>query len=325
MAHPKDLLKTPEEGIRYTDTCDAVVCTLFDGDYHLGAAALINSLVQNGFQGRVAAGYRGAPPPWISQLKSAVHEGVREVSPGVGVEFIQVDTSMPLTNFKPQFMQRVLREHPECKYVWYFDPDIVICRRWDFYLDWVRRGVCLCEDVNAMLPENHPMRLKWIDTANRYGWPRNGHTTLNRFYNGGFVALPAQYSHFLGRWEEALRMAEAEGLDPHVGWERIPRCFDQDALNIAAMYSDFPLSTLTSAGMGFMHGEAVMYHAIGSSKPWRKMIFLSALSAVPPSSADKHFLANAARPIRVYSNFTWRAKRLTCAVGSLIGRFYRKP
>lgn len=39
------------------------ICTLFDGDFHYGLAAMLNSLVQAGYKGTVWAGYRGALHP----------------------------------------------------------------------------------------------------------------------------------------------------------------------------------------------------------------------------------------------------------------------
>ena len=46
------------------------ICTLFEGDYHLGLAAFLNSLMRAGYAGTVWAGYRGALPPWLGQLNA---------------------------------------------------------------------------------------------------------------------------------------------------------------------------------------------------------------------------------------------------------------
>jgi hypothetical protein len=187
--------------------------------------------------------------------------------------------------------------------------------------------VCLCEDVNGSVPENHPMRLKWRDLVLRLGWKPNGHT-LGRYYNAGFVGLPTEYSRFLDHWQQALRMAEAEGIDLRASSSGgILNTFpvpDQDALNIAAMYSEFPLSTLGPSAMGFTHGGSTMHHAIGTPKPWRKKMFFSALLGVPPSGADKAYLANVSSPIRCYGQLGIAQRRFSCAVGALIGRFYAR-
>lgn len=310
----------PEEGI---------VCTLFEGDYHFGLAALINSLAGNGFQGCIVAGYRGALPPWISQLKplngSAAAGSVGyEICPGVRTEFIRLDTAVHFTNLKPEFMRQLIRERG-CKYIWYFDPDIVVRCAWSFYVQWVRHGVALCEDVNGSLPANHPLRHQWSELVSPSGLKNP--QPLSRYYNAGYIGLPASCSGFLELWQEASRIAETAGLDPKWFGVRGDRTHpfhmaDQDTLNIAAMYSEHPLTTIGAAGMGFIPGSPAMLHAVGSPKPWRKKMVRSALIGFPPTDAEKGFLANLTHPIRAYDGFSLAKKRLSCTVGAMIGRFY---
>jgi hypothetical protein len=152
---------------------------------------------------------------------------------------------------------------------------------------------------------------------------------LSTYYNAGFVGLPASCSDFLDLWQEASRIAEAEGLDPKWFGVRGDRSHpfhmgDQDTLNIAAMYTRHPLSTIGAVGMGFVPGSKAMLHAVGVPKPWRKKMVLSALGGVPPSEADKGFLASLNHPIRPYSDWRMAERRLGCRVGALIGRFYRR-
>lgn len=304
----------------------AVVCTLFEGDYHFGVAALINSLVKNGFQGEIVAGYRGALPPWLDQLKPLGSNGSYQVSPGVRVEFVALNPPMYFSNFKPEFMLRLIAERPGCEYICYFDPDIMVASNWAFYARWMQCGVALCTDVNGAMPENHPRRSAWKCLVGTLGLqnPR----PLNTYYNAGFVGLPTACSGFLKRWSEVIELAGANGFDLHTGGTC---CYfdlfskgDQDALNIATMYSEYELTTLGPEGMGFAPGQAAMYHAVGSPKPWRKKLLRSALLGVPPFPPDRAYLANITHPIRPHSGLAVASRRAQCAMGALIGRFYSR-
>lgn len=317
-----------EEASSAGDGKEGLVCTLFEGHYHFGLGALLNSLVQAGFQGCVTAGYRGALPPWIDQLKAGGN-GRYEITDGAFVEFVPIDTRIHFGNFKPQFMKQLLGRHPGCKYIFYFDPDIVIRVSWPFFIDWVSRGIALCEDINGEMPENHPMRHQWMDLASATGMsnPR----PLNRYYNSGFAGLPARFAGFLDLWEQTMLMAENCGLDIGVfgGAGVRDRTYpfhmpDQDALNIALMFSNYPLTTLGPSGMGFAPGAAAMYHAIGAPKPWRKDMIVSAIGGVPPTAADKAYVASTANPIRLYSPLGRARRRTECTLGAALGRFYRR-
>jgi hypothetical protein len=306
---------------------DLIVCTLFEGDYHFGVAALVNSLSEHGFAGCISIGYRGLLPPWVDQLRKSADSDQYKVGERVSLRFIHLDTKVHFANFKPCFMQQLLREQPSCKSIWYFDPDIVIRCPWSFYLQWASYGIALCEDVtNGTMPSNHPIRLKWIELGSTIGLKTP--ISLSRYYNSGFISLPATYSNFLDVWQDLIRLAEVSGTDTSLfgTGSRIQPFYgvDQDALNIAAMFSGHPLTTIGPEGMDLVPGGFTMFHALGSPKPWRKNMLLSALRGVPPSGSDKAFLSHMEQPIKPYSSIRLAGKRLSCLMGALIGRFYRK-
>jgi hypothetical protein len=306
------------------------ICTLFEGDYHLGLAAFVNSLVRAGYKGTVWAGYRGALPPWISQLKRIQDSQANEfqVTDQVRIAFLKLSTSIHLTNYKPEFMLNLLaNEARECGYLWYFDPDIFVLASWSFFNNWQSCGVALCQEiVDNIFPADAPLREQWMKLAAGIGFtdPR----PVNHYYNAGMVGVPRAHAEFLEEWRRLIELAGSLGYDlkylAHGSREMPFNISDQDALNIAIMHTKSPLSTLGPQGMGFILGASMaMYHAVGQ-KPWRGSFLLRALKGMPPSGAMKFFLTQVDSPIRAYSPMQLRAKRLACSVATLIGRFYRR-
>jgi hypothetical protein len=304
------------------------ICTLFEGNYHYGLAAFLNSLVGAGFKGTVWAGYRGSLPPWINQLKAVEQaEGQYLVSDSVRISFLPLTTKIHLTNYKPEFMLDLLTGPARmCKYLWYFDPDIWLCSGWSFFAGWQRHGVALCQEiVNNILPADSPMRYQWMEIAETIGL-RNPRP-LGYYYNGGLTGVPANQTEFLQLWKRLIELSADYGCDlgrMMPGTRDMPfHASDQDALNITAMYSDASLSTLGPEGMGFIPGGARMYHTVGP-KPWNGSQLKRALRGLPPSNATKAFFTHCNGPIRAYSQGELRAKQMECSIAALIGRFYAR-
>jgi len=305
---------------------EEVICTLFEGHYHIGAAALINSIAKGGFRGLFWVGYRGALPPWTSQLKKT-EEGLFEVGEAL-LGFEAIEGAGHFTQFKPEFMSSLFKRGIATKNLWYFDPDITVRCEWEFFQRWIRFGVCLCQEITmGAMPSRHPIRCEWMEIATRSGWPEPS-STQERYYNGGFVALNIAYREFLDTWNRAMKLANASGVDPHKlqHGTRASTFFstDQDALNIAAMYSRSPLTAIGPEAMGFVTGGFTMYHSVGSKKSWRKEFLRSALAGDPPWNGDKHFLECADGPIRPYTAGELKRLRRSAQWATLIGRFYRR-
>ena len=303
-----------------------VICTLFEGDYHLGAAVLLNSIVRSGFQGLFWIGYRGSLPPWTGQLEKT-GKGQYRVGDAL-IAFEAIENASHFTQFKPEFMRSLFDRGIATQNLWYFDPDITVRCQWEFYQRWIQFGVCLCQDITmGTMPSNHPIRREWMVAAKESDWAAPV-STQERYYNGGFVALHADYREFLATWIAAMKLANSAGVDPHQlqHGTRANTFYstDQDALNIAAMYSNCPLSAIGPEAMGFTPGGFTMYHTVGGKKPWRKKFLSSALTGDPPWNGDKHFLECSDGPIHPYSAGQLKSMRRAANWGTLIGRFYRR-
>ena len=300
------------------------VCTLFEGDYHIGAAALANSLHASGFRGTLWAGYRGALPPWASGASRLT------LSENFHVVFVPVQTQEHLTNFKPAFLRQVLGTlAPEADAAVYFDPDIVVKCRWDSVFPyWLDGGLALVEDVNPAMPARHPQRLAWT----RWLAARNlaPARPLDRYYNAGFIGVPRAQLAFLSLWQNIIELARNDG-GAETGRLKngdatsLFHSSDQDALNITLMLAaDTPINAAGSDAMDFTTGGHHLSHAIGTPKPWQRGHFARALRGYPPSLAVKNFLRHTERPIAIFSTAQRHHRRAVIALAALVGRFYRR-
>lgn len=316
------------------------VCTLFEGSYHLGLAALTNSLHKAGFRGSLYAGYRGALPTWAppsSNLRSASigATSVFNVADGLEIVFIALNTEHHLSNYKPWFMSELL-DGPaaDADALFYFDPDICVVEDWSFFTDWVSCGIALCEDVNSPLPDLHPRRVGW-----RRFFAQSGVALSHRrseYINSGFVGVARSEALFLKRWIELTQlMAAATGtlraaaFSGAADFDSIgfAGCFDrsdQDALNAALETWDGHVSVIGQEAMAFKAGAALMPHAIGVGKPWQRNYLRGALRGNAPRLADKAFWAHVKTPISPYPWLRRIVKRLDLVVASALGLLVRR-
>ena len=295
------------------------LCTLFEGDYHLGAAALLNSLHRSGFTGTFVCGYRGARPAWAGHTA--------DLAP-VRVRWIEITSPIHLTNYKPVFMRSCLHVHtPEATAIGYLDPDIVVKASWPVMERWIQEGgVALCEDVNASFPAGHPYRFAWNDFFSRHSLAPA--RTLERYYNAGFVAVDRQNEKLLVCWEKLIELARTElgslAQLKHSGPEALFHTPDQDALNMALLIEPVAIHAAGPEGMDFLPGGHLLSHAAGGRKPWRGGFFREALSGRPPGTAHKQFHRYADSPLSVLPSAKLSWRRFELAAAALLGRFYRR-
>lgn len=304
------------------------VCTLFEGNYHYGVGALVNSLYYHGFRGIIWAGYRGNLPFWATPLQQG--QGYQEfvVAEDCRIRFIPVPTQHHFTNYKPDFMLQLWEHYcPDSEALFYFDPDIVVKCRWSFYEEWVTNGITLCEDVNSPVLNSHPLRMAWRRFFEPHGFTFN--ESVDIYVNGGFIGLTQVAKRFLQTWSKIQELIEPKVGGLQNGWTK-DRTFmfcipDQDALNISVMCSKYLISFMGKEAMDFIYGGYTMSHAIGVPKPWQKQVIPQViLKGKSPSLADRGYWKHTQTPIQLYSQqqLFWKKFDLLggVAVSRLLGR-----
>ena len=311
----------------------SIVCTLFEGSYHKGAAALANSLYFHGWRGILVVGYRGALPPWAEGKLDSTQS--LAFAPGASVQFRKLDTPIHFANYKPQFLKLLIKEAatpPDA--IFYLDPDIVIKCGWEFFEEWVSYGVAMIEDVNSPIPVNHPRRAHWTRFFGERGIQL--HHIHDMYVNSGFIGVNKDHFGICDMWERTMVLTgEALGgleggteggkkiMNPTPPTAMSPfNKMDQDALNAACMAAGIPVSIMAKQAMDFEPGGWTLSHAIGGEKPWSKHFLRKALEGSQPSLADKCFWQYSSGPIQFATPRERFVARWTLTAAAAIGRFY---
>jgi hypothetical protein len=312
------------------------VCTLFEKDYHLGVAVLVNSLARAGFTGTVRAGFRGPLPPWARGAKQTNATTWELAIPsGPQIVFTQIGTDAHFANFKPEFMLRIF-DASDAEAVLYFDPDVVVNTTWRYLEDWLSCGVAVCDDVNSPVAENHPRRIGWQRFFAPLGYDLRYRGSP--YANSGVVGVARAHRRLLEVWKEmqAAVSASLGGTDvvgipggrmfeEDYGFADCFRQPDQDTLNAAfEACPDIPVSFLGKQAMGFDASKPELPHSIGPLKPWNRRYLREALQGHPPTRVDKCFWQAADGPLQPFTAAQLAMYRRRIVICAGLGRFIRR-
>ncbi|GAT35360.1 hypothetical protein TSACC_3425 [Terrimicrobium sacchariphilum] len=302
---------------------NTILLTLYQGDYHLGAAAMINSAVRQGFCGRIVLGHDASKlPAWTAQLEP-VRPGVFHLE-GAEILFRSIPSPRHFGFQKPFVMRQMLEEFPDCEQIFYVDPDILFLSPWKFFTEWAGLGVAYCLDCHfPYLSETHPWRMAWgrlITSAGHAVERMPGH-----YPNSGFVALPREQASFLKVWEDLTLAYEAEGGNTRsfqLEERHQPIVGDQDLMAASLMAWTGRESVIGPEGMGFTDYFYLLAHDIARPKAWRRNFIRQALTGVKPSAASAFFLEASEGPIRALPDLETR--RFSFKVAQVISRVWKR-
>jgi len=317
-------------------TKQSIACTLFEGDYHWGVGALINSLHAKGFTGIVCVGYRGKLPPWVTdRAQPDAATGALRLNVGGAFDawFIEVKTKRHLTNYKPEFMLEVWHRVPhQADYLFFFDADIFISARWSYFEEWADAGLALVADGNTPLPVNHPIRVAWRKHYEPHGF--RFAKTNDYHFNGGFIGVSRARLWTLDAWikiqtimEGTVRLDLPILLPGAPDWQR-DRTFkffltDQDAMNIVADLEGLDVSAMGDEGMGWKQPAVFMQHACGGYKPWRHKYLARAIKGEPPTGIDFLFWQQVSAPLPLADAAMLKRIRFSIALSRRLARLGR--
>jgi len=299
------------------------ILTLYEGNYHLGVGALINSAIHAGFAGRFFVGYRDALPPWVADL-DCTGEGTYTVE-GREIRFFHCAPKRHLTYHKPFAALDILEDYPEIDAIFYADPDVLFVAKWAYFEKWVRAGVSVCLDANfPFIGPAHPWRLDWRGMIAQSQLREVNHTS--NYFNAGFIGVKREDAVLLKNWVKLTDTFEQNGgnsLAMDTGNFLISVRSDQELFAAAAMTFQ-GISELGLEGMGFNGHYCILSHAIESPKPWNHSFLSNACDGISVSRASQYFMQFSQHPIRLWSKNVYRLKMIALRLSQLMTRFYQK-
>ena len=303
-----------------------VATSLAEKGYFYGISALVNSMIKNGtYFDKLIIGYRGILPSWLPSLSPTKNGKSFKLTGGFEIELVEVMGDLHMVHEKPKWFHYLVNTlEPAASEYCFFDSDITILNRMSFFGEWINEGVAMCEDINAHMPENHPVRLKWQGIAEQNGLECINKTS--RYYNSGFLGWKKSDSQFIDDWLKCFNL-----LAVYSGDMKAFRVFDrtaivltanQDSLNVAYMTTNCKLSTLGPEAMGFIYGLELMAHPIGI-KPWEQNYLFAFLKGKTPRAADLHFWRNVnSSELKPFSNIVVTYKLFICNLFRGLARIY---
>jgi hypothetical protein len=299
------------------------VCTLAEGSYFYGLAALANSLVHAGFEGSVVVGYRGVQPQWVQSLKTRDHASqVYQVTESVDLRLIELPGTWHLANLKAHLINQIFERDDDVDLVFYLDTDIVITQPWSTLVEWARKGVVLVLDVaDTYMSPQHVYRRAWQDLAATCGFESRD---FSGYVNSGCVGINRAFAEFPRVWSLLMEELERGGADMSTmkNWTgRLEYArMDQDVLNATIMATDTPIALLGAEAMGwFPWANEVMPHAMFAKKPWVRNYILDALRGFPPNHVYRAYWRFVDGPIHPFGKWQLKRKKTGVAIARLIG------
>ena len=157
---------------------------------------------------------------------------------------------------------------------------------------------------------------------------------IDYYVNSGFLSLSSVYFDFLDLWESIIdkcsslpyvtklyAKGEISNTRGSGRWDPF-QALDQDALNIALMCYQSPISILGPDIMGFTT-FGLIPHAIGRSKPWQRIYLVYAVKGYKPRPIDRAFWSYANYPLRNYSSLHFILKKIDLFISLLLTRFFK--
>lgn len=293
----------------------AVIFTLAEKRYHYGLGALVNSLYQGGFRGKVYCGTRGELPTWIGQTKQEADTTIYSPAEGLEIHFVKLTTTRHFALYKTRFMLDMLPREPQATHAYFIDADIVVKCKWETLQAWTGDELAVCEDACAgeggYVPERHPLRRAWSAWLKQENMPVS--RQLERYFNSGFLGISLKHKNFLELWNTMLeKVCAFNGNDQSISFKNREHLFyipDQDSFNLALMRADVPINAVGIEGMDFGPHGYLLSHAVRHPKPWDANFLLRVLIKNPPSKPERYFVKYLERPIKVFGPLmTWWKK-----------------